>query len=338
LDIAANGSKGDVQVTAGPSCMWTAVSNVSWTEIVSGQRGNGNGTVTYEVKSNNGEQRTGSLTIAGLNINLMQDRKGCNYNLNPNQFNFDSNGGAAKIHIQTSSGCEWNAKSRSAWIQIVSGSQGKGSGVVEYSVAENNSGSVRVGKIAVADQIFTVEQSEKIITYSISGNVGAEKVEISFLGKNAPPPVLSDKQGKFRQSGFSNGEYEIRPASPCFEFQPHSAKVIIANDNARDVNFSSTKNLKADAGDNYFAFSDTNVTFSGLKSTAVHQIKSFTWDFGDGSKETCDCPTIQHEYPEEISPCGGDVCTKNLPVTLIIRDVQGCEDVDRTEIEITFGY
>jgi hypothetical protein len=337
LDIAAGGTTGNIQVTAGSSCMWTAVSNIPWTNIVSGQNGSGNGTVTYEVKSNDGAERSGTLTIAGYNINLIQEKNGCNFNLNPTQFNFDSNGGFGKIHVQTSSACAWKATTRTNWIQIRSGN-GKGNGAVKYSVAENNSGSLRRGKITVEDEIFTVEQSEKTITYSISGNVGAEGVEMLFSGKNAPPSVHSDKQGKFKQFGFSNGEYEVRPGSPCFDFQPHLQKVVVSNDNARDVNFSSHKNLKADAGGTYFQFSDSPITLSALKSVSANQIRTYTWDFGDGTSRSCDCPTIQHTYSEDISPCPGSVCTRTLPIILTIRDVQGCIDVARTEIEITFGY
>ena len=338
LDVAASGSKGSIQVTAGSSCMWTAVSNVPWTEIVTGLSGTGNGTVTYEVKSNSGNQRTGSMTIAGFMISLKQDKIGCNYNLSPAQTNFDANGGSGKIHIQTSSGCGWTAKSRATWIQIVSASDGKGNGTVEYIVANNNSDSDREGKIVIADKIFSVKQSGKIIAYAISGNVGAKGVEIDFVGNNAPPRVFSDAEGNFRQSGFFNGEYVVRPVSPCFDFQPRSTTVLIANNNARDVNFSSKKNLKADAGGPYFTFSGTLITFSALKSLAQNPIRTYSWDFGDGTNNRCDCPTIQHSYPENLSPCPGDVCTRNFPLTLTIRDAQGCEDVDRTEIEITFGY
>ncbi len=51
------------------SVPWTATANASWIAIVSGTSGTGNGTVTYEVISNGGEPRSGTITISGGGIN-----------------------------------------------------------------------------------------------------------------------------------------------------------------------------------------------------------------------------------------------------------------------------
>lgn len=44
---------------------WTAATNVPWITITGGGSGSGNGTVTFSVTANNGEYRTGTVTVAG---------------------------------------------------------------------------------------------------------------------------------------------------------------------------------------------------------------------------------------------------------------------------------
>jgi len=59
-------------VIAPNGCNWSATSNDSWITITSGT-GNGNGQVTYNVASNSGSARTGTISIAGLTFTVNQD-------------------------------------------------------------------------------------------------------------------------------------------------------------------------------------------------------------------------------------------------------------------------
>ena len=69
------GGTGSVQVTAGPSCSWTAVSDASWITITGGGSGAGNGTVTYSVAAFAGKgNRSGHLTIAGHTVTVKQTK------------------------------------------------------------------------------------------------------------------------------------------------------------------------------------------------------------------------------------------------------------------------
>ena len=61
----------DVETTAG--CAWTATSQVSWITITSGQSGVGDGTVRFTVARNQGNQRTGTLIIAGRTFTVTQE-------------------------------------------------------------------------------------------------------------------------------------------------------------------------------------------------------------------------------------------------------------------------
>jgi Putative binding domain, N-terminal/Viral BACON domain len=64
-----------IAVSAGAGCGWTATSNDSWITVTSGATGSGNGTVRFNVASNNGKQRTGTLTIADQKFTVEQDKK-----------------------------------------------------------------------------------------------------------------------------------------------------------------------------------------------------------------------------------------------------------------------
>ncbi len=53
---ASSGGTGNVSVTTGSNCPWTATSNASWIHITSGGSGTGNGAVEYSVDANTGPQ------------------------------------------------------------------------------------------------------------------------------------------------------------------------------------------------------------------------------------------------------------------------------------------
>ena len=74
---AALGGNGSVAVTtAFASCTWTAVSNVPWLTITAGATGIGAGSVAYTVADNPGDPRVGTLTIAGYEFTVSQDKHG----------------------------------------------------------------------------------------------------------------------------------------------------------------------------------------------------------------------------------------------------------------------
>ncbi len=61
-----------VNVLAQPWCEWTATSNNPWIHITAGDRGTGNGTVTFRVDSSLLVTRTGTMTIAGQTFTVTQ--------------------------------------------------------------------------------------------------------------------------------------------------------------------------------------------------------------------------------------------------------------------------
>jgi hypothetical protein len=71
--FAPGGGNGNVGVTTGPACGWTANSNANWITITAGSSVTGPGTVSYSVAAHTGGSlRTGTVTIANQLFTVTQ--------------------------------------------------------------------------------------------------------------------------------------------------------------------------------------------------------------------------------------------------------------------------
>jgi Putative binding domain, N-terminal/Viral BACON domain len=162
VTVPAPGSTGtSVSLGTVATCVWTAVSNVSWISITSGPGGVDSGTVTFTVAANTGTARTGTLTIAGQTVTVNQLTGTCTYAILPMSQAFEQSGGTGgPVSVTTQPGCTWAAVSNANWLIVTSGSSGTGNGTVTYSVELNSSGSDRSGTFTIARQTFTVTQKK----------------------------------------------------------------------------------------------------------------------------------------------------------------------------------
>ncbi len=72
-NFSAAAGSGSVTVTAGNNCKWFASNNAPWTPLVSGDLGNGTGTVNFTVTANTGNApRTGTILVAGQTFIVSQ--------------------------------------------------------------------------------------------------------------------------------------------------------------------------------------------------------------------------------------------------------------------------
>jgi hypothetical protein len=168
-----------VQVTTAAGCAWTAVSNSSFISIGSGATppaGNGNGTVNFTASGNTATQvRSGSLTIAGVTVNVTQAAASANatvYSLSPAAATVNASGGTGSIAVSASSStASWTAVSNASWVNITSGASGVGNNAVAYTVTPNTTSASRVGTLTVAGQTFTVTQPGVSCTYALGNAV-----------------------------------------------------------------------------------------------------------------------------------------------------------------------
>jgi hypothetical protein len=159
--FTASGGGGSIALAAGNGCVWTAVSNVGWITLTSDDGGAGSDPVSYEVRENfTGSPRIGTMTIAGQTFTVLQDAglEGCSYFVAPMSAPIASAGGTGSFNVFADQQCAWVASPDVAWITITSGQMGIGNGTVNFSVAPNQSGLPRKGRVAVGGRVFTVKQ------------------------------------------------------------------------------------------------------------------------------------------------------------------------------------
>jgi len=124
--------------------------------------GNGNDTVTFEVRENfTGSARQGSLLIGGATVTVIQDSglgDDCDYSISPLFQSFPASGGPGTVNVTASERCAWQATSNVNWVTFTSANIGIGDNSVIYKVDPNPSASGRKGIITIAGKTFTVKQ------------------------------------------------------------------------------------------------------------------------------------------------------------------------------------
>lgn len=164
---SVDGAGGTLHVTVSSpaGCAWAALSNDPWITVASGEHGSGDGTVQLVVAANAGAARSATPTIAGHPFTVHQG-SGCSFAVAPDRAVAPAAGGAVRIDVTAAASCAWTAASQAAWLSVVSGSSGSGTGSVELSVAAQ-SGPSRSGVVTVAGTPVTVTQ-ESGCTFALS--------------------------------------------------------------------------------------------------------------------------------------------------------------------------
>jgi hypothetical protein len=108
------------------------------------------------IAANTGPERTGSATIAGQRITVVQ-ANGCTYSVSPSALDTSPGGGPGAAAITTAAGCSWRATSSADWI-TVSTTPGTGPGQATFAVAANQ-GPPRSATLTIAGQTLRVHQA-----------------------------------------------------------------------------------------------------------------------------------------------------------------------------------
>ena len=73
VSVPATGTSGNISVASSTGfCTWTANTDSPWLTVNSNPNGIGNGTVPYSVAANEGDNRTGTITVAGKTFTVVQ--------------------------------------------------------------------------------------------------------------------------------------------------------------------------------------------------------------------------------------------------------------------------
>lgn len=159
----AGNSTGLVSVTTAAGCSWTVFNSNSWLNIISGATGTNNGLVRYFVTANTTAfTRIGHLLIAAQWFQVTQlgstSAPPCSFTISPTNRNHGSGLSTNSVSVTTAAGCAWTVFNTNGWVSILSGSNGIGSGTVNYRVALN-AGAARSGNVSIAGRNFAITQS-----------------------------------------------------------------------------------------------------------------------------------------------------------------------------------
>ena len=186
-------------MTADPICQWTATTTANWIFLTSGMTGTGNGTVRFNVGTNTGSPRTGTLIIGGQTVTVTQN--GSAMSVSPGQLNFAYqaggspplsqlvaiSGGAGLAFTVTSSGGNWLAVSPASGTVPASLS-------VSVSPAELISGTYR-GTVTVTAPGASNSPQTIAVTLTVTSNltisVNPDSLSFSFQAGGPQPPAQS---------------------------------------------------------------------------------------------------------------------------------------------------
>jgi regulation of enolase protein 1 (concanavalin A-like superfamily) len=156
--IASGGGAVAFSVSGESWCSWTAAPNDPWLSVTNGAPGAGNGSVTVTAAANSGAARTGTVSIAGLIVSVIQDAAPCSYAISPASQSIVADGGTVTTTLTTASYCTWSAAANDPWLSINGAASGSGATTVSVT-ASANADAARTGTVTIAGQTFTVAQT-----------------------------------------------------------------------------------------------------------------------------------------------------------------------------------
>jgi hypothetical protein len=151
-----------IDVIAGGNAQWSATSGASWLTVALGESGEGDGFVFLiaDPYNNTSQSRTGSVTVAGKTIYFTQ--RGYALSISPQVAQIGSNSGAGEFGVAAPLSAVWEAVVTQPWITVLGSTTGIGNGTLRYTVAANETGATRSGKIIVSGQEYSITQTTSL--------------------------------------------------------------------------------------------------------------------------------------------------------------------------------
>ena len=171
VTFTETGGTAIVEVSTTAGCSWATSSTATW--AVAGPGGSGPGSVIIEVAPNTGSQRTTTVMVAGVAINISEAAApiSCTYAVGPTSVSIGAGGGTVRLSVTTPAICEWTTINGPSWLSLTGGMTG--SGHVDVAISAN-SGDARSTTVTVAGQLVDVAQAAAVVsttpacTYTLS--------------------------------------------------------------------------------------------------------------------------------------------------------------------------
>ena len=187
LTLTANAQNAQIALASATGCNWTAQGSAPWFAVLPGT-GTSSATLTLSIAANaTSASRTGSITVGGLSIPIVQSgvvEQAVTPPPPPNpcatfrlqrdgdQMPADGISGDSSVAVFADSVCGWNSQSTAPWLTITNGAAGTGNGTLKYVVQPNLDQELRIGNISTGGRTFTVTQQGRAITTRDTGSDG----------------------------------------------------------------------------------------------------------------------------------------------------------------------
>ncbi len=163
-----------VSITAAAGCDWSGSSSAGWITMLPGTNSSGNGTLTYIVNSNPSSlARTGTVTIAGQKLTVVQFGVPCDFSLSPTGIVATADEELQQVDLYGPDGCVWTISNTNTWITMdlfQNRVSGTGSASFLYRVDANTAGISRTGRVQIANQILTVTQPGQPCSFTLASS------------------------------------------------------------------------------------------------------------------------------------------------------------------------
>ena len=171
--FGTDGGSAFVGIAAGGSATWESTSNDDWLSVALGQTGSGNGQamVVAAPYTTTTQSRTGSVTIGDETVFFTQ--RGYELSINPQVAQIGSNAGSGQFGVAAPIGAVWEAVATQPWITVIGSTTNIGNGSLSYSVAANDTGQTRTGRIIVAGEEYTITQTTALQVSATAGEGGS---------------------------------------------------------------------------------------------------------------------------------------------------------------------
>lgn len=155
-------------------CVWNISKNSSWITISGETTRTGNSTVSFAISANETEEtRTGTITAGNQNFIVVQKGKPptipppveipCYVSSLGESFKvFPQIGGSGSYGVSVNkTECSWTISKDASWITVSGSTSRTGNSTVSYTVSENTTNEVRVGRITTLNTVHVVVQPGK---------------------------------------------------------------------------------------------------------------------------------------------------------------------------------
>ena len=175
---------------------WTATANDAWLHLsAANQSGTGSTNVVFTFDANPGATRTGTLTIAGQTLNVIQASP--TFALATTNLLEGSTAGSDSVVLAANGA--WTATTNTSWLHLSAANlSGTGSANVIFTF-DTNPGATRMGTLTIAGQTLTITQAGS--TYVATTNVITLVVS---SGSDNPMGVAVDGAGNVYISSANN--------------------------------------------------------------------------------------------------------------------------------------